>query len=263
MTLGGNVCIRNGNSLDYCWRESIQSLLPVCDKVVVCDGESTDGTQEEIRHWMKSEPKLELCVYQWPYPKGDNDFWVKWLNYARQHIKQDFQIQLDADEVLSERSYPEILKLKELNGRFSAWCHRYNFWKDAQHLIPHGVCCSHRVVRMAPQNVWLPSDGPHPDGTEAVAMARDTGIEIFHYGFLRQPAAFFRKAKALQGYFFNSYDSRLAAAEERLKILEGEGKPGNWMEQCDIEWLDRLIPYAGPHPVIMQPWLELRDYEFK
>ncbi len=264
MTLGGNVCIRNGNSLDYCWKEAVQSLLPVCEFVVVCDGESNDGTQDEIRTWAKSEPKIQLCVYPWPEPQGDIDFWVKWLNYAREHIKADFQFQLDADEVLTERSYPAINEFKQkFDGkRFSLWCNRYNFWRDTEHLVPHGVCCGHKVVRFAPQDVWLPSDGPHPMGAEAIRMAMDSPIEIFHYGFLREPEAFFRKAKALQSYFFGSYDSRLTAAEERVEILKAEGTPGNWMDHCDMEWLDRLIPYFGHHPQIMQSWLEQRGLKF-
>ncbi len=262
MTIGGNVCVRNGIDLDYCWRESIQSLLPVCDIVVACDGESTDGTQEEIREWMKREPKLRLCVYPWPDPKNDNNFWVTWLNYCREHIDCDYQLQLDADEVLAEWSYPVINDYKQrFDGkRFSLWCNRLNFWSDSKHLVPHGVCCGHKVVRLAPQNVWLPSDGPHPLGSEAIAMAIDSPVEIFHYGFLREREAFFRKAKALQNYFFGGYDSRLTAAEERTDILIAEGSPGNWMEHCGMEWLDRLIPYAGPHPAGMGQWLEKRGY---
>ena len=265
ITIGGNVCVRNGNSLDYCWKEAVQSLLPVCDVVVICDGESDDGTKEEIDQLVNSDKRIQTCTYAWPNPKGDPDFWVRWLNFGREHIRADFQIQLDADEVLSERSYPAIEALRrraDARMRFSAWFQRYNFWRDAQHLIPHGVCCSHRVVRFAPQNVWLPSDGPNPKGDEAVGMAIESPAEIFHYGFLRERDAFFKKAKALQSYFFNSYDSRLAAAEERVQILEAEGKPGNWMDHCGMEWLDELIPFYGHHPVIMKPWLEQRGLTF-
>ena len=262
MTLGGNVCIRNGESLDYCWKEAVQSLLPVCDFVVVCDGESNDGTQELIRDWANRDHRVKLCVYPWPNPVGDVDFWVKWLNYCREHIAADYQIQLDADEVISERSYPVVEELKRRTGRFSVWCRRYNFWRDAQHLVPHGVCCSHKVVRLAPQDVWLPSDGPHTRGAEAVGMAIDSPIEIFHYGFLRNRDAFFDKAKALHRYFFGTYDSRLEAAQERTGILIAEGKEGNWMDHCDMEWLDRLIPYYGHHPQLMQLWIEQRGLKF-
>src|SRR5215472_16653087 len=134
MSLGGSVCIRNGNELDFCWRESVRSLLGVCDVVSLCDGESTDGTQEETREWMKSEPKLSLCVYPWPDPKGDADFWVKWLNYAREHVAADWHFQLDADEILHEKCYDEVRRFVS-GPRRSAVVTRHNFWKDHRHTI--------------------------------------------------------------------------------------------------------------------------------
>jgi len=252
MTLGGNVCVRNGNRLDYCWRESIQSLLPVCDEVVVCDGESTDGTQEEIRDWMKREPKIKLCVYPWPNPEGDPDFWVKWLNFAREHIESNWQIQLDADEVLSEQSYGEVLAKAGL-ANTTLFCKRYNFWQDHRHLIPPGVCLSHRVLRIAPKHVWLPSDGAHHKGSTAVAMGLDTTIEIFHYGFLRKREAYFAKSKELHRMFFNTYDQRL---------VDAEAKGGNWMREIGgIEWNGDLVPYDGHHPKVIHQWLRERNYD--
>lgn len=253
ITLGGNICIRNGFDLDYCFREAIESLLPVCDEVVVCDGESTDGTQEFIRVWMQREPKIKLCVYKWPNPKGDPDFWVSWIQYCRSHITSDYEIQLDADEVLSEKSYPAIQEFKQSKRkpRMSFWCNRYNFWRDTKSLIPHGVCLGHRVVRIAPQDVWMPSDGCHALGAEAVEMAVHSGIEIFHYGFLRKTEAFFRKARALQGYFFNGFDQRLADVENK----------SGWMTEVEgVEWTSRLMPFEGEHPLIMKNWLKERGF---
>ncbi len=251
-TIGGNVCVRNGNSLDYCWREAIQSLLPVCDEVVVCDGESTDGTQEDIREWAGREPKIKVCVYPWPNPKGDVRFWSTWLNTARQHLKTDIHLQLDADEVLHENSYEAIRNWARTEGRFSLWCDRWNFYADHQHLIPPGVCLAHRVVRFAPQDVWMPSDGPDPRGAEAIGMAVDGGITIGHYGFLRRREAYFAKSKELQGMFFDSYDQRLADAEKTT---------GNWMRQINgVEWTGNLIEFKGEHPKIIRPWLKERGW---
>src|SRR3990167_386089 len=269
-TLGGNVCIRNGDSLDYCWRECIASLLPVCDTVTVSDGESTDGTQEMIQEWMTREPRLRLCFYPWPDPKGDIDFWVNWLNFCREHVREPFQIQLDADEVLSERSYPIIEAFKrETNptDRVSLRCHRYNFWKDPQHLIPPGVCCGHRVVRIAPTSVWLPSDGEHPKGAEANLMARNSEIEIMHYGFLRHREAYFKKSRQLHTMFFGGMtDQRMldveTAAKERSDLLVGENAQGNWMEEIKgIEWKDRIVPFAQPHPEVALPWLRAHGWK--
>lgn len=258
ISLGGNVCIRNGIELDYCFKQAIESLLPVCDEVIVCDGESTDGTQEYIRGWMTREPKIKLCVYPWKHPKGDIDFWVDWLNFAREHVRCDYTIQLDADEVLHEDSYPAIKSFTDWLvppvQPFSIWCDRLNFWADHRHLIPQGHCCSSRVVRLGPQNVWMPSDGPHPRGAQMIGMARDwfEPIRIFHYGFLRHTEAFFKKARAIEGYFFaGTFDPRMAKVE---------GDP-QWMKEIkDVEWTSKLIPYNGTHPAVAHRWLEQRGY---
>lgn len=250
-TLGGNVVIRNGNSLDFCWRESIRSLLPVCDVVSVSDGESTDGTQEEIREWMKSEPKIVLNVYPWPSPKGNPDWFVAWLNYNREHVKADWQFQLDGDEVLHEKSYDEILRFIQTPNR-TGIVTRFNFWKDHHHLIPEGYCCGKKVVRLAPQSLWLASDGEHPRGAEAASLAVPTGVEIFHYGFIRQREKFFEKERLLQGYFFDTYDPRLEAAEKH---------EGNWMAKEGVTgWESNLDPFSGTHPAAAMAWLKERGY---
>lgn len=245
--------MRNGDDLDYSWREAIQSLLPVCDVVTVCDGESTDGTQDVIRKWMLTEPKIKLCVYPWPAPKGDPEFWVKWLQYGRQHCPPGWILQLDADEILHETSYAEIEHYKSRNARFSLRMKRFNFWRDAHSLIPKGVCCGHEVYRFGPQELFIPSDGEHPDGSNWIHMGITSDVEIFHYGFLRRRAAWFKKAKALQGMFFDSYDPRLATAEQA---------DGNWMEHPAMpDWARNLVPFTGEHPELAKAWLKARNYD--
>lgn len=250
-TLGGNVCIRNGFDLDFCFVEAIKSLLPVCDKVSVSDGESTDGTQEFLREWMKEEPKIVLNVYPWPDPKGNPDWWVEWLDYNRQHVGCDWQFQLDADEVLHEKGYEEIRKFIETPGRTGVVT-RHNFWLDHKHTIQEGICLGRRVVRLAETRLWLASDGYHPKGEEAAALGTGTDIEIFHVGFIRKREHFFRKERLLQGYFFNSYDSRLEAVET---------KDGNWMEDPSVgDYCGHLDPYDGDYPAVLKPWLRKRGY---
>jgi glycosyltransferase involved in cell wall biosynthesis len=249
-TIGGNVCIRNGFELDFCFVESIKSLLPICDVVSVCDGCSTDGTQEFIRRWMRNEPKIKLCVYDWPNPKGDPDFWVKWLNYGRSHVRADWHIQLDADEVLHENSYNEVRRFIQTPNR-AARCTRWTFWRDHRHLIPKNECLARLVNRIGPQKVWMASDGAHPMGAELSNMAVDTGIEIFHYGFIRKPAAFFKKEHQLQGFFFNSFDPR----------LENVKQDKNWMHDKSInDWQDKVEAFTGTHPEIMTGWLRDRGF---
>lgn len=253
ITLGGLVLIKDGLRLDYCFVEAIKSLLPVCDSITVCDGESSDGTLELIREWMTREPKIKFCSYKWPSPKGQIDFYVDWIQYGRAHVKCDRLLHLDADEILSESSYPIIESLNQTEGNFTTWFKRWNLWRDAKSVIPHGVCCSDQVVRYSPQQIWLPSDGPHELGAEAIRMAIKPSPQpqIMHYGFLRKTQAWFAKARELQGYFFGSFDPRLAA-------VEGDDK---WASNIkDVEWTSRLVKFDGEHPALAIPWLKERGY---
>lgn len=254
--LAGNLCIRNGISLDYCFEETIKSLLPICDKIYVADGESTDGTKEFLQDWSNREPKLFVTSYIWTNPKGNLNFWVDWLNWCRTLIREPFQLQLDADEVISEESYPVLDHFKQTTDpgdRVSLRMPRYNFWRDPWSLIPHGHCLSHEVIRLAPSNVFMPSDGIHRDSKQIAKMVRESDVAVYHYGFLRRRDAYFKKSKELFKYFFNSYDQRLVEAEQ---------KPGNWMEQIEnVEWTKDLIRFNGSHPKVIIRWLQERNYK--
>jgi len=172
------------------------------------------------------------------------------LNYARTHLSTDFHFQLDADEILHEKSYDEVRKFVRQDMKRSAIVTRWNFWRDHRHTIPEGHCLGKHVIRIAPTKLWMASDGVHHLGSEVVRMGRPTGIEIFHYGFIRKRAEFFKKERQLQDFFFASYDKRLEAAEQHSE---------NWMDMPGLcDWNGNLADYGGEHPKVMKGWLEER-----
>lgn len=248
--IGGNVCVRNGFELDYCWVQAVESLLPVCDEVVVCDSDSIDGTREYAEHMAKREPKIRVINWPWPNPVGDWDWWVTWLNFSREHIKTPWHLQLDADEVLHENSYSRVLDFTRKNPNRSANFIRYNFWLDSRHCAPIGHCCAPIVTRLAPSNLWLPSDCYHPKGDRVLKIKKTTKMEICHYGFLRKREAYFRKAKVVEIAFANNYD-------ERLKAIENV--TGNWMEK--LPYPEPLITFTGSHPRVIHRWLKDRGHQ--
>lgn len=253
MTLAGILCIRNGLELDYCFREAGESLLAVCDELVICDCDSTDGTRAVIDEWALREPRINICNFPWTDPKGTNEFWLDWLNYARQHAKSEHVMFLDADEVLHEDSFDTVRRAA--NNGLAGFCHRYNFWKDAQHLIPQGECCGHEVLRIGPKNYWYPSDYPDPHGRdkEIIAIAIPLDIKIFHYGFIRKREAFFKKARVIQGIWANTFDPRLEAAEKF---------DGVWSTMPGVTgWENKLVDFTGTHPKFAHAWLRERGYE--
>jgi glycosyltransferase involved in cell wall biosynthesis len=251
MSLGGFLCIRNGLKLDYCFQEAIQSMLPICDQVVVSESDSDDGTRALLDEWAKREPKLKIISYPWTDPKGDQMWWPTWLNDARTHLETDYAIYLDADEVFHEDSYG-FIRQSAMNGE-ALMCQRYNFWRDAWHLIPHGHCCGFEVIRCGPRGLWFPTDYPDPNSGEIEKLARKSTVQIMHYGFLRERKKFFLKAREVLRIWANAYDPRLEAVE---------GVAGNWMEEVkDIPWTKDLVPFTGTHPKIGHQWLLDRGHQ--
>lgn len=250
MTLGGNVCIRNGIQLDYCWEEAIKSLLPICDKVIVCDSDSDDGTRQKIDEWCAAEPKLIPLNFPWENPKADHLYWPRWLNYARQHLPTDYHIQLDADEILHENSYDEVLRA--VKDGLVLKCARFNFYLDNWHLVPKGVCLGWEVIRVAPTSLSLPSDYPDPHSGPAEAAARQSSVQIMHYGFIRKRESYFKKARVVHNIWAGQYDPRLEEAEKH---------DGNWMDAPGVaEWRHRLEEFTGTHPAVIHEWLKERNY---
>lgn len=246
-TIGGLIMVRNGISLDYCFEASIQSLLPVVDQLVVSDSDSNDGTADKLADMAAANPKIKLVNRPWTQPHGESyHWWTDWINFAREHLTTDFQLQLDADEVLHENSYDEIRRAAEEGPDTALLCHRHNFWNDLHHLCPIGRTCSHLVVRFGPQRCWMSSDEMHPEGEPEIRqLARPSNVEIFHYGFIRRREALLDKCRVVLDAYFGRYDDRLVEAEKN------PDKPWQDYAPYDVP----LREYRGSHPAAAHQWL--------
>lgn len=250
--LSGFTVCKNALSLDYAIRECVESLLAICEEVVVGEMGSTDGTQDFLRSWAAVEPRLRIVpVRDWTLEKGNMHWWVSALNETRLHLKCPMALQLDADEVISDdRKIWSIIAKCVAEGDAIAM-NRLNFARDAHSLIPEGECVGKFVVRCGPSDLHWVSDEPHQPGQ--VPLLDKAHIEpdcfIFHLGFLRTPAAFFAKAKIVGGAFFNEYDSRLKEAEERQETPLGK-----------FPWWNRLTSYHGYYPASVRSWMTERGY---
>lgn len=250
--LSGYTVCRNVFKLDYPVNLTIRSLLNVCAEVVACDSDSDDGTSTMLQRWAAKEPRLKVINFPWRNPVNDSKWFTDWLNFTREHLSLPMQLQLDADEVLDDSA---LCLSSVINSARDGSCmqfDRLNFWRDPKSLIPDGHCCAKFVTRMGPSNLWMPSDEPHPEGApEIVAKSFfHQDLRIFHLGFLRHPAAFYRKSRVVQGAFFGAYDERLVEAEE--KSLP------QWESRSDF--INDLIPYAGTHPHGVKEWLNNRGH---
>lgn len=263
-TLGGYVCVRNGVDLDYCFQEAVMSLLPVCDEVVVCDSDSTDGARDAIENLMDYEklkllhyrsPKIRLINWPWTDPKArSHHAWVEWLNFARSYLTTDCQITLDADEVLDDNPLcHQVIRDALQTDNPCRTFDRLNFWRDPHSLIPDGHCCGKFVTRMGWTKYPMVSDEPHHPGESQLLdeAVRHPDLKIFHLGFLRPKDKFYAKARAVSRIWQgDSLDPRLVKGEQEGKEL--------WETDCDYS--DKLVPYNGPYPASVKAWLRQRGH---
>lgn len=251
--LSGFTVSKNHSSLDYCLRECVDSMLPICDEVVIGEMGSDDGSATDIAKWAAEEPKIRVVpITDWTTAKGSPFWFVNALNETRRHVRRQMALQLDADEVLGDdhATLSVIQKCVEMRGAIAI--DRLNFARSPRLLIPEGECVGKYVVRVGPSHLPWVSDEPHQRGeVQLLDMARlEPTAKIFHLGFLRRRQAFFDKARVVLGAFFNEFDKRLADAESA-----GDEPLSRF------PWWNRLEPYDGYHPSRVTAWLRERGYE--
>lgn len=245
--LSGTTFVRDAIKFDYCIELSITNLLGVCDEVVVVDAGSTDGTRDLLSDWAAREPKLKVFDAEWKPVVGTSGLWLSELaNLARSKCQHPYQCSTQADECFHPDDYPAIRRQAMRNR--PALCHRLNFWGDPRHLAPHGHVCGHLCVRVGPTSL------PFVGDAESLAPENVTdkpGIRIFHLGFLRKPAAFLAKSRALQTEWHG-----VGGFDKRLQ--EMEATPAKWVENCPFPL--PLIEYLGDYPENVKAWLKTRGY---
>lgn len=252
-TLGGFVCVRNGFELDYCWELAVESLLKVVDELVLCDSDSTDGTTQAMQRMADKDSRIRVVNWPWPSPKGQSHNWfIDWLNFARQQLKSDYCIYLDADEVLSDTPECHAALREAVEQDKCLTVDRLNFWKDPQHLIPDGECCGKWCTRFGRTEYTCVSDEPrHVGERDIVDLAvKEPRVQIFHLGFLREKKAFYRKARVVLEGWFNRFDPRLEEGEKSDKPV--------WETECSFS--DSLVPFSGYIPDPVQKWLSERGH---
>lgn len=242
-TLGGFLFIRNGIQYDYNFKETIESLLQFCDKVLVVDAGSDDGTKEVL--WGMNDEKLTInfrLKEEWDSIQGREKL-SYFQNLAADQLNTDYQFLCQADEVVCESSYPEIRAAIE-TGKEGYLCERINLWGSPNTMLNvslNRMPCSVHVLRLSKKGYYSYDDG------ESIAAPADTSfvdkIKIIHYGFVR-------KKEVMKAKIINMQEGVFAMESHDAKL-----------DQCEVFdsklWFDGddLAPIDFTHPPIMNQWI--------
>jgi len=246
----GTLFVKDNFRLDYCLEESVRSLLPFCDEIIVLDCGSRDGTQELIRNLANENTKIK-AVYDHPWDVAYGYHRLRIIaDDARRMVKTNWHFMLQADEVVHEDSVPFILDAVKSGCGDRFFCRRYNLFGGMDHYIRFGSSyqpCNDQVVRLGKQVFAVVGDAENIDSDHAVDDYLDK-INIVHYGFVRTGSILLDKAIEMQEWFGLGVDSRLLAMKKRGEIYESE-------VFISKDYLD-AIPFS--HPKVAQKWVDSR-----
>lgn len=247
MFVSGFTIVRNAVRYDYPVTESIRSLLPLVDEMVVAVGDSDDGTRERVLSI--DSPKIRIINTVWDEElRRGGLILAQQTNLALAACRGDWCFYLQADEVLHELDYPRLKHAMQVNLNrleVEGLSFRYHHFRASYGIrdpLPY-----RRQVRIVRPGAGIRSYGDacgfQVEGRKL--RCRSAGGWVYHYGYVKPP----RRMAAKMDYFLSLYDGR--------KVM-----PGAELKADGYEWdLRTCEPFRGSHPLVMQARIATMDWQ--
>ena len=243
--ISGFTIVRNAVKLDYPIVPAIQSILDLCDEVVVNVGASEDETRELIVGI--GDPRIRVLDTVWDFSRGGGTLAFE-TNRAMTACRGAWGVYIQADEVLHEAGVATLREAlrqwdgdRRVEGLLVDYLHFYGDF-DTLATDRHWYRREVRVVRLGREiRSFQDAQGFRVGPGERRVRARVTGAPMFHYGWARAPQSMRQKFVASKQVF-----------HERAEQLEGHA------ELEALYWTPLLRSFTGPHPRVVQPWVAAR-----
>jgi hypothetical protein len=238
MNLYGFTLLRNGIHYDYPYKESLQSLLGLCDEVVLALGDSHDGTDKALQHWKN----LAIVPTTWDESLRQGGTILSQqtnlaLSELRKRRKTGWGIYLQADEVLHEKDYDLIRRgiaeadkvgADVLSFRYLHFWQSYNQIAIGERWYPQEI----RAVR-------LDSDVQSFGDAQSFTGWRkrlEIDATVYHYGHVREAGAYARKKKDFHRWWHSDQNlphvlARGEAKDAREPVLNFFGQHPSFMKE--------------------------------
>ena len=154
MYVSGFTFCRNLIRLDYPFIESIRSLLPIVDEMIVAVGDSTDGTLEALESLRIDYPKLRTISTTWDRALFENGkIFAQQTNLALDQVSShaDWAIHLQSDELLHENDYDKLIlsleRYRKDRSILGLMLRQKYFYGDYWHTNPYAGRRLLRIIR--------------------------------------------------------------------------------------------------------------------
>jgi len=241
MKISAFTFIKNGQILGYPFQQSIQSILPIVDEFVINVGESEDDTLSLIESI--SSPKIRIIKSKWNDSMKNRGYvYGQQKMIAQFNCTGDWAFYIEADEIYHENDLSQIQSamqkyLKDPSVEALVFDF-YHFYGNANTYLdsPGWYRSEARIIKnsvrsYAPDGLfWVVLDqnkkGRYP-------RAKHTGVNCFHYGWVRSEEEMNLKSQKVQKYWGKEY----------VKVDYTQINSNIFKE------------FKGSHPKIIQSWL--------
>lgn len=243
MKVCGFTMVRNAIKYAYPVVESIKSILPLCDKMIVAVGNSEDGTLDLIKSINNEKISIIETVWDDTLREGGQVLAVE-TNKAMDAIADDFDwcFYIQADEVVHERYIPIILSEMErwinhpdVEGLLFNYLH---FWGTFDY-VGISRMWYRREIRVIRNNKLIRSfrDAQGFRINNRKLNVKHIDAYVYHYGWVRPPEIIKDKIRCFTALYFTG---------EKLKSKL------DTVTSFDYSEIDAVKKFNGTHPKVIE-----------
>jgi len=258
MKISGFTFVKNAVRYDYPVVESIRSVLPLVDEMVVNLGDSDDATNDLVASIGSAKLKYIHSVWDKSLREGGRVLAVE-TDKAMDAVSPDadWLFYIQADEVLHEKYIPVVRAAMErykddeqVEGLLFRYLHFYGSYKyvgDGRRWYTNEI----RVIRNKPGiRSYRDAQGFRINGRKL--QVKPVEAFIYHYGWVKNPV--FMQHKHLDfGQHWNDPQTH-----EAWRKKEAVRRPA-----FDYSNVDSLAFFDGTHPEVMKERVGREDWQFE
>jgi hypothetical protein len=253
MKVSGFTFVRNAVTFDYPIVEAIQSILPICDELVIAIGNSQDDTVGLIQSIGSDKIKIINTLWDDRLREGGKVLAVE-TNKAFDAISpdSDWAFYIQGDECFHENDLPKIKNAmlqwkddKRVEGLVFNHLNFYgtfDYYADSRKWQKKEV----RVVRNDKKiRSWKDAMSFRKEGEKLKVKYVDA--LIYHYGWVKAPLIQQKKRESFHKLWHSDqYVEKNVVAPE-----------------FDYSKIDSVARFQGSHPKVMHPRINEQNWEFE
>jgi glycosyltransferase involved in cell wall biosynthesis len=251
MKISGFTFVRNGVKYDYPFLESINSLLSICDEVVIAVGLSEDDTLDCITSL--HSPKIKILETVWDESiRNGGTILSQQTNLALDQVTGDWALYLQADEVLHEQDYQimkeAMFRYKDVSA-VEGFLFNYKHFYGSYDYVGDSRRWYRREIRIVRPNIgvrsWGDAQGFRILGQKLHVKLIDAAIH--HYGWVKPPEIQQLKQKTFNKFWHS---------DEWINQNVDTAREYNYKQG------GKLAKYEGTHPAVMTERIRRQNWIF-